>query len=780
MVTAVDVALSANPLTITGTVLFVPLALAVVGDWREVAITGVVALAIGLASSTWNTSTAFSQDVYRVGFYTVFAGLAVIAARTRQRATAMAAANQALAVELRGTRAQLDGILGALAEAVTVHDERGATVYANPAAAELLGYESVDEVLATAPGEVAERFAMTDEEGRRVSVEELPGRRLMAGEQVTPLLTQSIRYDGEAFWLLTKATLYRDPSGARLAINVIEDVTETKDAELRERFLAEAGQLLASSLDYGQTLERVARMVVPRLADWCGDRHARRRGRDPAGRGRPRRPREGRAGARDAPALPAGHGRAQRRARDPPRRSRRALLRDPGRAARRRRPGRGAPARDPRGRPQVGHGSPDADRRRHARRHLARDRGERTALRRGRPLFAQDLALRAATAVQNSRLFEEQQRVARTLQASLLPERLPALPGWEIHAAYQAGERGSAVGGDFYDVLAVDAGHLIVLGDVTGKGVEAAALTSLVRHSARMAARFDPRPARVLSLINDVLREQTRLSLVTAVCALLEDVGGSPRLTVASAGHPLPLRRTRRRRLRGRRRARGAAGRRGDRGLDRGRRAGRARRHAALLHRRRHRDAGRAERFGESRLVEAVARAAPGLLRGGRRDRARAGRVPGRHGGRRPRDARDAVRGRPRDRRGMRRRYDVVVVGGGHNGLVAAAYLTRAGRSVLVLERRGEVGGAAVSEAPFAGVDARLSRYAYLVSLLPRQIVRELGLAFETRRRRISSYTPVPGTYDGLLIDAADAERTRASMRSVTGSDEAFAAWQDF
>ena len=87
----------------------------------------------------------------------------------------------------------------------------------------------------------------------------------------------------------------------------------------------------------------------------------------------------------------------------------------------------------------------------------------------------------------------------------------------------------------------------------------------------------------------------------------------------------------------------------------------------------------------------------------------------------------------------MRDRYDVVVVGGGHNGLVAATYLARAGRSVAVLERGDHVGGAAVSEAPFAGVDARLSRYSYLVSLLPRAIVDELGLRFTVRRRRVSS-----------------------------------------
>ncbi|ONI79459.1 FAD-dependent oxidoreductase [Actinosynnema sp. ALI-1.44] len=86
---------------------------------------------------------------------------------------------------------------------------------------------------------------------------------------------------------------------------------------------------------------------------------------------------------------------------------------------------------------------------------------------------------------------------------------------------------------------------------------------------------------------------------------------------------------------------------------------------------------------------------------------------------------------------------DAVVVGGGHNGLVAAAYLARAGLSVLVLERRAEVGGAAVSFRAFESVDVRLSRYSYLVRLLPRKIVDDLGLRVELRKRTVSSYTPV-------------------------------------
>ena len=87
--------------------------------------------------------------------------------------------------------------------------------------------------------------------------------------------------------------------------------------------------------------------------------------------------------------------------------------------------------------------------------------------------------------------------------------------------------------------------------------------------------------------------------------------------------------------------------------------------------------------------------------------------------------------------------YDAIVVGGGHNGLVAASYLAKAGKTVLLLEAHEELGGATISARPFPDYDARLSRYAYLVSLFPDQIVADLGLSFKTLERAVSSYTPV-------------------------------------
>jgi phytoene dehydrogenase-like protein len=126
--------------------------------------------------------------------------------------------------------------------------------------------------------------------------------------------------------------------------------------------------------------------------------------------------------------------------------------------------------------------------------------------------------------------------------------------------------------------------------------------------------------------------------------------------------------------------------------------------------------------------------------------------------------------------------YDAVIVGGGHNGLVAAAYLARAGRSCLLLERRAELGGAAVSEQVFEGVGARLSSYSYLVSLLPEQIVEELGLNIRLARRRVSSYTPDPrmSCAHGLFVDGEDPAGTVASFRRVTGRADASAGWDAF
>ena len=115
---------------------------------------------------------------------------------------------------------------------------------------------------------------------------------------------------------------------------------------------------------------------------------------------------------------------------------------------------------------------------------------------------------------------------------------------------------------------------------------------------------------------------------------------------------------------------------------------------------------------------------------------------------------------------------DAIVVGAGHNGLVAAALLARAGRDVLVLERGDTFGGAAVSISPFAGRDARLSRYSYLVSLFPRALFAELGVRVELRARRVSSYTPSGGA--GILV-SDDTAASAASVQRTLGSETAVA-----
>src|SRR5205085_12033278 len=125
--------------------------------------------------------------------------------------------------------------------------------------------------LATPVEDLVARFDTTLEDGSPLRMDDLPGRRVLAGREPVPLVTRTVeRASGEESWRVTKASGVRDRGGnVTLVVNVIEDITEVKRAELSQRLLARAGQLLASSLDYEQTLQQVAELAVPQLADWC-------------------------------------------------------------------------------------------------------------------------------------------------------------------------------------------------------------------------------------------------------------------------------------------------------------------------------------------------------------------------------------------------------------------------------------------------------------------------------------------------------------------------------
>lgn len=126
--------------------------------------------------------------------------------------------------------------------------------------------------------------------------------------------------------------------------------------------------------------------------------------------------------------------------------------------------------------------------------------------------------------------------------------------------------------------------------------------------------------------------------------------------------------------------------------------------------------------------------------------------------------------------------YDAIVIGSGHNGLVAACYLAKAGKKVLIVEKNDTVGGATASVKAFPGIDARLSRYSYLVSLFPDKIIKDLQLNFSTVSRSVSSYTPY---FDdegdkGLLVNREFDGVTQDSFRELTGGDEEAISWQNF
>jgi serine phosphatase RsbU (regulator of sigma subunit) len=156
--------------------------------------------------------------------------------------------------------------------------------------------------------------------------------------------------------------------------------------------------------------------------------------------------------------------------------------------------------------------------------------------------LAEELGRRAGIAVENARLHETRSHIATTLQRSLLPPRLPTVPGVTVAARFRAAGETNEVSGDFYDLFPIGDAWMVVVGDVTGKGPAAAAITSLARYTMRTAAMYERSPAQVLARLNDALAvDPERRQLCTAVCARIEPAGeGRVAATVARGGHPPP------------------------------------------------------------------------------------------------------------------------------------------------------------------------------------------------------------------------------------------------
>ena len=444
---------------------------------------------------------------------------------------------------LDGGGSELSELLDLVGEAVTVARPNDKFVYANRTALRNLGFDSLQALRDHPDRTLLDRFAVYDESGRELERSMFPTPRVAAGEEhlAATLIHVVDRRAGDSRWEQVRVTPLRDREGRVSAtVTVAENVTAVKTAEVHTRVLSETGRILSSSLDHQQTLRNVAWAAVPALADWClveladepGDRregvvvaHRNPDRRDLAGRLAELEPDEPGEHSASSHVIDTGQGELVVAVTDSD------LIRIA------RGPGQLRVLRELGIRSAIVVPMRIRDRTIGAISFYTSD-----SLRR---LTQQDLALaeqlgrRAAVAVENSRLHTTLAEVADTLAQSLMPNPLPKLPGWELAALYQPAmvEERIEVGGDFYEVFDAGAAPLALIGDVTGHGVAAATLTSLMRHGARFSGRHEPEPDAVLRHLDEELRARPSSAMCTALCARIHERG----LLVASAGHPPAL-----------------------------------------------------------------------------------------------------------------------------------------------------------------------------------------------------------------------------------------------
>jgi serine phosphatase RsbU (regulator of sigma subunit)/PAS domain-containing protein len=383
-------------------------------------------------------------------------------------------------------------------------------------------------------------------DGRRFETSDWPIARSLATGEVVDSEEIEVEFgDGTRGWVNISARPVLDAGGHVLgAVTTLVDVTEPRRRETEARFLADATDLLTESLDPDESLRRLARLVVPRLADWCvvyvldGGR------------------------LRTVAIEHSDPGRIEL-ARDLEHRYPTDLSGGVGRVIK-----TGESQLTPRiTREMVAAAAPDTDFTRIIFDELGLHSALTVPLRaRGQVLgaltlvaaesdrvfgerdlsFAEDIATHAALAVANARLYTEQQEIAQTLQRSLLPRRMPEPAGIEVAATYRAAGMRNLVGGDFYDLWEIgSSGEFgFAIGDVCGKGAAAAALTALARHTVRTASIWLPghRPDGVLWALNDaIIKRAGNGQFCTVAYAYARPYEDGLELIVASGGHPLPF-----------------------------------------------------------------------------------------------------------------------------------------------------------------------------------------------------------------------------------------------
>ncbi|HEX8743958.1 MAG TPA: SpoIIE family protein phosphatase [Thermoleophilaceae bacterium] len=511
---------------IAGTFVVPPFLLAVVARPRVVAAAAMGAIALAFASAAWSAEGADGAYFARAAIVGVGGALAYYASVRRS--------NAELTTRRLESVAAVGEVIGVAPTAVIGMDTSGVVTLFNPAAEEMFGYRAgaaLGRELAelVVPPELRDAHRAGLVRVRETGESRLIGRRV----DLTAMRTDGTRFP-------VALTITRLRSRGPSFVGFVRDLTDEKRAETADRLRAGTAELLGTASDYEGTLREAIGLPVPELADWCWIDL-------PDRTGRIRTAADSRAGARPA------HGR-------PPSTSEQAAARNPRGIQRVIDAGVASLHPEVTGETLAEYAHSDA--------HLERMHELGVAslmvvpMRAGRRILgamafasttparcytqadlelADELARRVGSAIDNARLYEERSRTAGTLMASLRPPAIPDLPGWKTAAHYAPAGRADEVGGDFYDVFRTPEGWMLVIGDVVGHGPPAAALTSLARYSIRAAATLTGSAAPALAHLNDQLRQDGRLALLSAACVLLDDSDRRSHATIAVAGHPRPI-----------------------------------------------------------------------------------------------------------------------------------------------------------------------------------------------------------------------------------------------